>query len=363
MAGSVTLYNVTVAYNSSGVFQDGGTLTGYNALAADNGYSASGTSSLGSTGADFSNANGNATFAFNSISGSNPGGAGNTVNGGGSFVAGTILGPLTNNGGSYPLQTQTIALVAGIAIGGGQNPINGVTLFTDQRGFVPTGAWDVGAYQTTGIQAPAPTATLFAPNVSPQQYGETSYEFSVTYNAADGIQLDTVPGAVVTVTPPAGVGGPLTATVVSSTNTGTDPFGDAQSITVTYMITPPGGSWTSADNGVYTINLGGSPILSQVGNQVPTGTLGTFDVQTAKIAIYKYGLISNRRTGLFSGPIQLQNTGTTAFSGPIFVLFNLPAGAVLENAAGTFGGQPYLEINVGTVAAGATVKSATVTST
>jgi hypothetical protein len=358
-AGSITLYNATIAYNSSGVYQNAGTVNAYNSLFADNGYYASTTGVLGNAGSDYYNNFGNATF-YNSILGSEPGGHGNTTNRGGSFVAGTILGPLTNNGGSYPLQTQTIALLGGMAIGGGQNPINNVILFTDQRGYVPTGAWDVGAYQTSGIPAAAPTATLSAPNVSPQS-SQTSYEFTVTYDAADGIQLDTVPGAVVTVTPPAGVGGgPITATVVGTSSSETDPFGGAQSVTVTYMITPPGGSWTSADNGTYTVSLGGSPILSQVGNQVPTGTLGTFEVETAKIAIYKYGLISNRRTGLWSGTIQLQNNGNAAIHGPIYVLFNLPAGVVLENATGTYDGQFYLEINVGTLAVGATV-SATVT--
>ena len=59
---------------------------------------------------------------------------------------------------------------------------------------------------------------------------------------------------------------------------------------------------------------------------VPTGTLGTFLVETGKIAITKYGLIRNPSTDLWSGTIKLTNTGTSAFSGPIFVLFNLPGG-------------------------------------
>jgi hypothetical protein len=140
----------------------------------------------------------------------------------------------------------------------------------------------------------------------------------------------------------------------------TDPWGDAQSFTITYEITPPGGSWTSADNGTYSVTLGGSPIEDLSGNQVPPGTLGTFQVQTGKIAITKYGLIRNPRTELWSGTIKLTNTGSSAFSGPIFIVFNLPAGAILENATGTYDGMPYLEVNVGTLAAGATI-STTVT--
>ena len=86
---------------------------------------------------------------------------------------------------------------------------------------------------------------------------------------------------------------------------------------------------------------------------------GTFQVETGKIAITKYGLVRNPRTHLWSGTIKLTNTGSSAFSGPIFVLFNLPAGAILENATGTYNGLPYLEVNIASLAAGATT-SATV---
>jgi hypothetical protein len=341
------------------VYQTGGGVNAYNSLFADNGYDANMIGVLGPAGADYFSTGGAATL-YNSILGSDAGGPGSVVLGSGSFVATTLLGPLANNGGSYALQTQTIKLLDGIAIGGGKNPINGVTLFTDQRGYVPTGAWDVGAYQTSGVVASAPTATLSAANVSVQDYGKTSYQFTVTYSGAAGITPSSLAGAVVQVVPPGGVGGPITAAVFSTVANGpTDPFGDAQSFTVTYKITPPGGSWTSADNGTYAVDLGGSPVSDTVGNTIPTGPLGTFMVQTGKIAITKYGLIHNPRTGLWTGTIKLTNTGTSAFSGPIFVLFNLPAGAVLANATGTYNGMPYLEVVIGSLAAGATT-SATV---
>ena len=99
-----------------------------------------------------------------------------------------------------------------------------------------------------------------------------------------------------------------------------------------------GRPWTSADNGTYTINLGGSPVSDTDGNTIPTGTLGTFDVETAKIAIFKFGLIPNRRTGFWSGTILLQNTGSSAFSGPMFVLFTLPSGATSRMPPVTYGG-------------------------
>jgi hypothetical protein len=282
------------------------------------------------------------------------------VNGGGSFVAPAGLDPagLASNGGP----TETIALLAGSrAIGAGQNPINGVLLFTDQRGYVPTSqGWDIGAYQFGAVPAAAPTAALSAANVSVADYGQTSYEFTVTYAGNAGITASSLAGAVVQVVPPSGLGGPITATVVTTVANGpVDPFGNAQSFTVTYKITPPGGSWTSADNGTYSVALGGSPVTDADGNTIPPGPVGTFQVETGKIAIIKYGLIHNPRSGLWSGTIKLTNTGSSAFSGPIFVLFTLPSGTVLENATGTFGGLPYLEVNISSLAAGATT-SATV---
>ena len=272
-------------------------------------------------------------------------------------VADPGLGALAENGGP----TQTIALLAGSpAIGAGQNPIDNLTLFTDQRGFIPSGAWSIGAYQP-GNPAAAPTVTLSAANVLIPEYGGTSYTFTITYTGAAGITPSSLAGSVVTVEPPGG-GTPVTATVVSTVANGpADPWGDAQSVTVTYEMTPPGGSWTSADNGTYSVELGGSPVSDTFGYAIPLGPVGTFQVQTGKIAIVKYGLSRNLRRGFWTGSIRLTNTGTSAFSGPIFILFNLPAGDVLENATGTYDGMPYLEVNVTNLAAGATTSAITVT--
>ena len=194
------------------------------------------------------------------------------------------------------------------------------------------------------------------------QYGQTSYTFTVTYYGAAGIQAGTVPGAVVTVTPPAGVGGPITATVASSSTTDRPiPSATTQSDHRDLQITPPGGSWTSADNGTYDVSLGGSPITDsgRARRSRPARWAASWS-RPATSRITKYGLIHNPKTHLWSGTIKLTNNGTSTFSGPIFVLFNLPAGAILENATGTYGGMPYLEVNVASLAAGATT-SATVT--
>ena len=164
-----------------------------------------------------------------------------------------------------------------------------------------------------GSSVASPTATLSATNVNVADYGLTAYSFSVTYASDTAILAARLSGAVVQVVPPSGVGSPITATVVSTVANGpTDPEGDAPSFTVTYQITPPGGQWTAADNGIYTVNLGGSPVTDIDGTAIPTGSVGTFDVETGKIAINKYGLIHNPKTGLWSETVNLTNTDSSA---------------------------------------------------
>jgi hypothetical protein len=115
-------------------------------------------------------------------------------------------------------------------------------------------------------------------------------------------------------------------------------------------------------NGVLRFTNQRLPVKHANGDAISTRPLGSIHVQTSTIpiAIVKYGLIRNPRSGLWSGTIKLVNTGSAAFNGPIFVLFSLPAGAVLENANGTYTGLPYLEVNVGSVAPGAAVRATVV---
>jgi hypothetical protein len=363
---TVSLYNATIAFNATefggvgqGVMQVGGAVNMYNSLFGDNGYTGSGSTGTSLAGRDYYNNSGagGTPVAYNSLFGSAPVGV---AQGGGSLVGNPGLDPtgLQWNGGP----TQTIAIVDGSAYSayGGDDGVAGSSyLFVDQRGYAPApGNWSIGAYQYNGAPVAAPTATLIsAPNVSPQQYGETSYTFTVEYYAQAGLYQSSIAGATVTVTPPGSVGGPIAATLSTITPVGpSNAFGAYQEFTVVYTITPPGGSWTSADNGTYTISLA-STISDTQGNSVGPETLGTFLVQTAKIGITKFTLLRNRQTGLWQGTITLTNNGDSPFIGPIFVLFNLPAGVILTNATGTYDGQPYLEVSVpgGTLAAGGSV--------
>ena len=119
---------------------------------------------------------------------------------------------------------------------------------------------------------------------------------------------------------------------------------------------------------------GGATFTVQTPNTVPTGQVVTAtatdpsgdtsefspDSVGFSIRINKLGLARNVKTGFWTGNITLTNTGSSALSGPIFILFDLPPGDVLENATGTYDGMAYLEVNVTSLAAGATTSAITV---
>jgi hypothetical protein len=177
---------------------------------------------------------------------------------------------------------------------------------------VPTsGGWDVGAYQYASAQA---TTTVVGTglNVGIPQYGPTSYSFTVTYSSGAGLLPSSVGSSVVEVIAPDG--SVIMATAGTPVGNGTpDSFGDYQSVTVTYTITPPGGSWTSDDNGEYTIDVNGPPIEDAAGNTLPSGPSGNFFVETGSVFFQRTGLSFKREAGgvyLGSGSIILTNTGS-----------------------------------------------------
>ena len=187
-------------------------------------------------------------------------------------------GRLANNGGP----TQTIALLAGSpAIGAGMNGIDGFTLFTDQRGYVPpAGVWDIGAYQYNAVPPAAPTAALGAANVTPVRLRPDHLHLQHHLRQQRrhrGVDAGRRGGA----------GRPARRRRRSDHRDRRQhggqwpdrPFGNAQSFTVTYQITPPGGSWSPADNGTYSVTLGGSPVTDIDGTAIASGTIGSFAVQ------------------------------------------------------------------------------------
>ena len=184
---------------------------------------------------------------------------------------------LRNNGGPV----QTVALQsASPAIGQTGNPQG---FLTDGRGdALPASvSLDIGNYQTQAIvDKTPPTATLTAPDVTTANAASLDpYTFTIVYQDNLAVDQAGIPGTVVEVQP-AGGGTPLAATLVSISPSGVnDPLHDAVTETATYRLTPPGGSWSTAVSGTYSVILAGAPVTDLAGNAVPAGTLGEFAVQ------------------------------------------------------------------------------------
>ncbi len=351
--GPFTAVNTTIAYNDGGfnyfggagdgagvyVYVDGATTILYNTIIAAN-TADDGPDDIG--GAGVSSASAYNLVGVDETGSFTSGSNGNILVG----LTNSGLGTLASNGGP----TQTIALLPGSpAIGAGKNGINGFTLFTDQRGDVaPAWVWDIGAYQLNGIAPAAPAAALAAANVTPGDYGQTSYTFSITFASNAAIEASTLAGAVVQVVPPAGAGGAITTTAVSTAANGpTDPLGNAQSFTVTYQITPPGGSWSAADNGTYSITLGGAQVTDVDGTAISSGALGSFVVQGVSTATT---LSASANPSVYGQPVTFIATVAANSSGS-----GTPAGTIQFEIDGSDFGGPVTLVNG--AATGAAVSS------
>ncbi len=151
----------------------------------------------------------------------------------------------------------------------------GVFLADDQRGAagVTAGRTNIGAYAGTlnTMTFAPPTATLSATAVSPSNAAqETPYTFSVVFLGGTYVAAATVQQATVQIQPPTGA--PFGATLVSVIPSGQlNGLGDGTTVTADYTITPPGGSWQQAPDGLYTVSLGG-PAVSDTSGDVMVRT-------------------------------------------------------------------------------------------
>ena len=84
---------------------------------------------------------------------------------------------------------------------------------------------------------------------------------------------------------------------------------------------PPGGSWTSAPNGTYTINLASNAPTDLAGNAAATGSLGTFTAATTSVAGPVISSLSIA-TGPAKGGTSVIITGTN-FTGVTAVKFGV----------------------------------------
>jgi hypothetical protein len=162
----------------------------------------------------------------------------------------------------------------------------GVFLANDERGQprVVTGQTDIGAFSGTlnTNQTTPPTVTLNVTAVSASNAGaESPYTFTIIFQSPTYVATNSVMAATVLVQPPfAGVpvgdepsSDDIVATLVGTALSGNlDGLGDAQTITATYQFTPLGGSWAKAQNGLYSVALGGPVVTDTSGNALPTST-------------------------------------------------------------------------------------------
>jgi len=82
----------------------------------------------------------------------------------------------------------------------------------------------------------------------------------------------------------------------------------------------------------------------------------TFVNATASFNIVRNGLAVNRITGKYTGTLSFTNKSAAAITGPFQVMFDgLSAGVTLDNKSGDRSGAPYLTVNNGLIAPGATV--------
>src|SRR4051812_30239670 len=110
---------------------------------------------------------------------------------------------------------------------------------------------------TVASWAEDPTVTVLdLPGVTT---AATSYSFTVRYADDGAVDDSSIDDTDIRITGPAGFDAPaffVKEEMIRST------------INVTYSITPPGGSWDSADDGTYTAVMQAKQVLDGLGNSV-----------------------------------------------------------------------------------------------
>lgn len=195
----------------------------------------------------------------------------------------TIKGLTLSRGGSFADSDAGDSWTATVNYGDGTSSqpltLNSDKTFTLSHAYAQDGVYTVSinvvdaadhdgsATFTVTMDSTPPAATLN--NVSTATSGGSSVTFSVTYTDANGVDGTTLGGGAVTVTLPGGSS--VTANLQNQTGSGS-------SITATYAMNAPNGTFSTSDNGTYTIKLTAGSVKDVPGNAVAAQTLGTFVV-------------------------------------------------------------------------------------
>ncbi len=259
-ASNVTILNSTVAFNNAGTLAGGGLHNGGSATITINSTIVS--DNAATTGPDV---NGKVNADFSLISNT----AGATITGANNITGSAFLNPLALNGGTTQNHLPTAS-----------SPVfnkgaNTLSLTTDQRGGPRTldGVIDIGSVESKAPASSPPTAVATAPNISVA--GGTVNTITVVYTDAESnINISTLDNNDLQVTGP---GGPYGVVFKSSTPAGL-------SVTATYEVTAPGGTFDAADNGTYSINVVAGQVFdtdTPTPQSVAAGKIGSYNVAVA----------------------------------------------------------------------------------
>jgi len=133
--------------------------------------------------------------------------------------------------------------------------------------------WDFNAYEPTTGAVRQEDAFGSGPTI--RTSGGTTQDFTVRYYDGTGINTTTLDNNDIQVNGPGGFS--QIATLVSTGTQLATTTGTAR--TAIYRITAPGGTWDGADTGTYRINVRTTQVRDTLGNYVPAGVVGTFQVQ------------------------------------------------------------------------------------
>jgi hypothetical protein len=183
-----------------------------------------------------------------------------------------LLGIPSNHGGG----TQSMRPVPGsplINVGG--TPVAPTTDQTGVNNRIDGPAADIGSLEVISANPSAPVPVLAVPLATVDKPGDSSYFVTITYYDDGLVDASTIDPTDLIVTGKPGA----TVSIPSP------PMVNAASVTVTYVITPPGGAWDISDNALYTITLAPNAVSDTLGNMTTTGTVGTVYVGVGNIYI------------------------------------------------------------------------------
>ena len=133
-----------------------------------------------------------------------------------------------------------------------------------------TFAVNIAGQPPGGADTTGPTASITAADVTTA--GGATHTISVVYTDDTAVDVATIGTNDLSVTGPGSVGA-LTVTAFSQAVSG-----DGKSVTTTYTLAAPGGSFDTADSGTYALSLNAGAVSDAAGNAA-TGAAADFDVR------------------------------------------------------------------------------------